>query len=760
MAFPTKSSPPKLAIVCTLRLPSAERGVMALRSWCRYHAAVGFRYAFLFFDDPLLEGKCREESNAIQNSPRAPEASDRRDRSGSWPPQHPPVDSNLLTHVPAAVAVSKEFAGSSTSYSVASSEFEAVVVAGQSPRLREWQHCYCPSWDEYVEFLDDEVQARQTMNAETALVMAAHREVDWLLHIDSDELFFTGPLLPLTNLHEASKAQEEKEEERKRQSASQEDGRRVHSKRDCPIGVDNKVDSNCATLDDMEMTSLFYPPSAAAHFAELDHEGVLQMTYVNHEGVPERADVNDYFSEITLFRQHHFTVPLSPEARDAMQFWQRRTNHGQYLLVYDNGKSATRVLQGVRAKSVHSWLLPMELEKAHQRRHFQKSRQGTSQFRAGLNRSIPDDGGGVATKCENGLPEKESLFDNERTDTKIEEESRRGVAYEEPEKGERKSSESIDHEITKVDAQDGIIRRCTALADPRSLDVRAVRRCVYPCILHYVTCGERWLSDKYEILGAFDDSWFGGKLPIAPSFHLDARDVVLSSHSVGGGAVNREDAESTSTLSRMLQYSKGDSLGSSDSYDPVSDNRRSRHHKATDSSTKLDGASDNSRAAALALIMQQQLGLGSDDASTKSLCPPFPPQIHPTTSPFVSQTKKLNSVNNDDNGFEEKKKAFFEAQVLFDTQGSGARGAAAREELTRQLSTGVCSRIATVADVLNADLREVGIRKTGEEEHVRIVTKAEDLIAPLSQPTAPTAPSEVGGYEKAWLLSSIAQNYL
>ena len=98
--------------------------------------------------------------------------------------------------------------------------------------------------------------------------------------------------------------------------------------------------------------------------------------------------------------------------------------------------------------------------------------------------------------------------------------------------------------------------------------------------------------------------------------------------------------------------------------------------------------------------------------------------------------------------------------MLFDTQGSGARGAAAREELTRQLSTGVCSRIATVADVLNADLREVGIRKTGEEEHARIVTKAEDLIAPLSQPTAPTAPSEVGGYEKAWLLSSIAQNYL
>ena len=45
--------------------------------------------------------------------------------------------------------------------------------------------------------MGDEVQARQTMNAETALVMAAHRGADWLLHIDSDELFYTGP--PVTH---------------------------------------------------------------------------------------------------------------------------------------------------------------------------------------------------------------------------------------------------------------------------------------------------------------------------------------------------------------------------------------------------------------------------------------------------------------------------------------------------------------------------------------------------------------------------------
>jgi hypothetical protein len=45
------------------------------------------------------------------------------------------------------------------------------------------------------------------------------------------------------------------------------------------------------------------------------------------------------------------------------------------------------------------------------------------------------------------------------------------------------------------------------------------------CILHYVCCGLPWLKSKYQILGDFEDAWFGGRLPIAPSFHLDARDA-------------------------------------------------------------------------------------------------------------------------------------------------------------------------------------------------------------------------------------------
>ena len=46
--------------------------------------------------------------------------------------------------------------------------------------------------------------------------------------------------------------------------------------------------------------------------------------------------------------------------------------------------------------------------------------------------------------------------------------------------------------------------------------------CPLPCA---VTCGFAWFLSKYAMLGDFPDAWFGGPLPIEPSFHLDARDV-------------------------------------------------------------------------------------------------------------------------------------------------------------------------------------------------------------------------------------------
>jgi hypothetical protein len=45
------------------------------------------------------------------------------------------------------------------------------------------------------------------------------------------------------------------------------------------------------------------------------------------------------------------------------------------------------------------------------------------------------------------------------------------------------------------------IRYRTALMDPRTLQVKRLLRVDQPCILHFVTCGFRWLLDKYTVLG-------------------------------------------------------------------------------------------------------------------------------------------------------------------------------------------------------------------------------------------------------------------
>lgn len=40
-------------------------------------------------------------------------------------------------------------------------------------------------------------------------------------------------------------------------------------------------------------------------------------------------------------------------------------------------------------------------------------------------------------------------------------------------------------------------------------------------------CGWKWYLSKYKILDVFPNHWFGGKLKIAPCFHLDSRDKYL-----------------------------------------------------------------------------------------------------------------------------------------------------------------------------------------------------------------------------------------
>merc|ERR1712061_235548 len=70
-------------------------------------------------------------------------------------------------------------------------------------------------------------------------------------------------------------------------------------------------------------------------------------------------------------------------------------------------------------------------------------------------------------------------------------------------------------------------RSCTALADPRRMDIEGYRARDDPCILHYPVCGLSWFQAKYRTLGDFPASWLGGKIRLPESFHRDAREACV-----------------------------------------------------------------------------------------------------------------------------------------------------------------------------------------------------------------------------------------
>lgn len=260
---------------------------------------------------------------------------------------------------------------------------ENVVVIRGGNELKSRLEQECVTWPDLHPFYTTEVTARQALNAELAMRMAVQLGLRWLLHIDIDELWWTEQ------------------------------------------------------------------PSLLPHLAWLEEQGVDQMTYVNHEGSPESSfpEDGDYFTEVTLFKMHYLSLPLSSDARLAMEWWKTRTNHGQYLLAYDCGKSAARVRPDIIPNSVHTW---------------KQANSSTAQERG------------------NEAPGTDKFF------------SRTAIC----------------------DA------RFTSHASYLPLPPDA------PCILHYVSCGGWWFTEKYGILGTFGSEWFGGALPIAPCFHLDSRDIL------------------------------------------------------------------------------------------------------------------------------------------------------------------------------------------------------------------------------------------
>lgn len=250
-------------------------------------------------------------------------------------------------------------------------------------------------WPKFCKFVDEEVQARQELNCEHAVSQALADDVTWLLHIDADELFH------------------------------------------CP------------------------DTTVKEHFSKLSADGVTVMNYVNHEGVPESSDVANFFHEVTLFKRSLAVLPLQggkSAMREALDFWSRRSLHGQYFIGYENGKSAVAVVEGAAPLSVHEW-----------------------------------------------APPTLSLL-------------QRGC-----------------HNIRLLDSH-GVLSYRESSA----------------CILHYIVCGFDWWQRKYRLLGSFADSWFGGALPIPPSFHLQSRDLLQAGDLAKAKAFYAE----TVVLDKQMDVSK------------------------------------------------------------------------------------------------------------------------------------------------------------------------------------------------------------
>ncbi|KAK9843726.1 hypothetical protein WJX81_003815 [Elliptochloris bilobata] len=128
----------------------------------------------------------------------------------------------------------------------------------------------------------------QSLNMEEGIQLAAADGIDWLLHIDTDELAYPG-------------------------GAPEFSLQRV----------------------------------LAAYPADVD-----TVVFPNYESLPERDDVQDPFTEVTLFKRNYHHV-VSDAYFKAYHTVAR--GNPNYFITYGNGKSAARVQSGLRPNGAHRW---------------------------------------------------------------------------------------------------------------------------------------------------------------------------------------------------------------------------------------------------------------------------------------------------------------------------------------------------------------------------------------------------------------------
>ena len=111
------------------------------------------------------------------------------------------------------------------------------------------------------------------------------------------------------------------------------------------------------------------------HFQSLTRKGCTMFAYKNMEAVPHKANIQNPFSEITLFRQHFTDLDIvdskaakqstqpqaTTAAQSAVEFWRQRGNYRQYFFGDQAGKMAVRTCPDITCISVSEFAYPRSI---------------------------------------------------------------------------------------------------------------------------------------------------------------------------------------------------------------------------------------------------------------------------------------------------------------------------------------------------------------------------------------------------------------
>ncbi|KAJ4846951.1 Glycosyltransferase-like KOBITO 1 [Turnera subulata] len=156
----------------------------------------------------------------------------------------------------------------------------------QQAKSRIWNETWLSSF--FYKPCNYELFVKQSLNMEMAIVMARDAGMDWILHLDTDEL-----------IHPA--------------------GASEYSLRQLLLDVPGNVD---------------------------------MVVFPNYESSVERDDVQDPFSEVSMFKKNYDHLP-----KDTYFGMYKESTRGNpnYFLTYGNGKAAARIQDHLRPNGAHRW---------------------------------------------------------------------------------------------------------------------------------------------------------------------------------------------------------------------------------------------------------------------------------------------------------------------------------------------------------------------------------------------------------------------